>query len=111
VVVFLNGFDRKSRCRYGQLLRIASGNSTRIVLEPTFTRKPTLDVVLLRWGLSRSSRDELLTAVDVVRRARKRCVAHDVNGQGGDVRRSDDAPYGQRRAELGASFFKVISED
>jgi hypothetical protein len=28
----------------------------------------------------RSSRDELLAAVDVVGRARERCVAHDVNG-------------------------------
>jgi hypothetical protein len=28
----------------------------------------------------RSSRDELLAAVDVVRRARHGCVAHDVNG-------------------------------
>jgi hypothetical protein len=28
----------------------------------------------------RSSRDELLAAVDVVRRARECCVAHDVNG-------------------------------
>jgi hypothetical protein len=60
---------------------------------------------------SGSSRDELLAAVDVVRRARECCVAHDVNGQCGDVSRSDDAPDGQRRAELVASLVEVVAED
>src|SRR5215831_3811981 len=60
---------------------------------------------------SGSSRDELLAAVDVVRRTRECCVAHDVNGQRGDVSRSDDAPDGQRRAELVASLVEVVAED
>ena len=59
----------------------------------------------------RSSRDELLAAVDIVRRARQCCVAHDVNGQRGDVSRSDDAPDGQRRAELVAPLVEVVAED
>ena len=58
-----------------------------------------------------SSRDELLAAVDVVCRAREGCVAHDVNGQRGDVSRSDDAPDGQRGAELVASLVEVLAED
>src|SRR5215471_13738308 len=60
---------------------------------------------------ARSSRDELLAAVDIERRARQCCVAHDVNGQRGDVSRSDDAPDGQRRAELLAPLLEVVAED
>ena len=60
---------------------------------------------------SGSSRDELLAAVDVVRRARECRVAHDVNGQRGDVSRSDDAPDGQRRAELVAPLVQVVAEN
>jgi len=37
------------------------------------------------------SRHQLLASVDVVRRARERGVGHDVNGEGGDVGRSDIA--------------------
>jgi hypothetical protein len=37
-------------------------------------------LLILNLRLVRSSRDELLAAVDVVRRARECCVAHDVNG-------------------------------
>ena len=40
---------------------------------------------------------ELLAAVDVVGRTGERRVGHEVDGQGGDVRRSDDAPDRQRR--------------
>src|SRR5512133_4399834 len=50
-------------------------------------------------GLPRS-RDELLAAVDVVGRAGEGGVGHEVNGQRGDVRRSDDAPDGERGAQL-----------
>jgi len=59
----------------------------------------------------RSSRNELLAAVDVVRRARECCVAHDVNGERGDVSRPDDAPVGQCRAELSAPLVEVVAED
>src|SRR6266516_7618651 len=59
----------------------------------------------------RSSRDELLPAVDVVGRTRQCRVAHDVNGQRGDVSRPDDAPVGQRRAELVASLVEVVAEE
>src|SRR5215475_6520230 len=44
---------------------------------PSAFRGPLL---ILNLRLVRSSRDELLAAVDVVRRARECCVAHDVNG-------------------------------
>ena len=53
----------------------------------------------------------LLAAVDVVRRARECCVAHDVNGQRLDVSRSDDAPDGQRRAQLVAPLVEIVAED
>ena len=47
-----------------------------------------------------SVRDELLAAVDVVGRAGERGVRHEVDGERGDVGRSDDASDRQRRAEL-----------
>src|SRR5262249_33530448 len=68
-------------------------------------------LLILNLRLVRSSRDELLAAVDVVRRARECCVAHDVNGQGGDVSRSDDAADRQRRPELVAPLVEVFAED
>src|SRR4030088_1017258 len=39
------------------------------------------------------------------------CVAHDVNGQRLDVSRSDDAPDGQRRAQLVAPLVEIVAED
>src|SRR5207249_10626625 len=42
--------------------------------------------------------DELLAAVDVVRRAGERRVGHDVHGECRDVGRSDHAPDWQRRS-------------
>src|SRR6516165_1891879 len=68
-------------------------------------------LLILNLRLVRSSRDELLAAVDVVRRARECCVAHDVNGWGGDVSRSDDAADRQRRPELVAPLVEVFAED
>src|SRR5208282_1609947 len=56
------------------------------------------------------SRDELLPAVDVVRRAGQRRVDHDVHGERGDVGGFDHAPDGQRRAELVAALVEVVAE-
>jgi hypothetical protein len=39
------------------------------------------------------------------------CVAHDVNGQRLDVSRSDNAPDGQRRAQLVAPLVEIVAED
>ena len=44
--------------------------------------------------------DELLSAVDVVGRAREGLIDRDMNGKRGYVGRSDDAPDGKARAEL-----------
>ena len=68
-------------------------------------------LLILNLRLVRSSRDELLAAVDVVRRAREGCVAHDVNGQRRDVGWSDDAADWQRRAQLLTSLVEVVAED
>ncbi len=54
--------------------------------------------------------DELLPAVDVVGRACEGRVGHDVNGERGDVVRSDDAPDGKRGAKLIATLFEFIAE-
>ena len=56
------------------------------------------------------SEDELLTAVDVVRRAREGGVGHEVNGERGDVRRADDAPDREPRAQLVAALVKIVAE-
>ena len=58
-----------------------------------------------------SSRDELLAAVDVIGRAGDCCVTHDVDGECSDVRRPDDAPDGQRRAELITPLVEVVAKD
>ena len=55
--------------------------------------------------------DELLTAVDVVGRPREGPVAHDVDGQGGDVGWSHDAPNGQRDAELIPPLVEIVSKE
>ena len=55
--------------------------------------------------------NELLAAVDVVCRPGERGVAHDVNGECGNVRRLDDTPDGQRRPELGAPLIEIAAED
>src|SRR5271155_4916140 len=55
--------------------------------------------------------DELLPAVNVVRRASERRVAHDVYGERGDVGRFDDAPDGKRGAKVIAAVFKFIAEE
>src|SRR4051794_12772768 len=58
----------------------------------------------------RPSEDELLAAVDVVRRPRERRVRHQMNGQRGHVVRLDDAPDGQRRPEFGAPPVEIRAE-
>src|SRR5919199_3728530 len=57
-----------------------------------------------------SARDELLAAVDVVGGAGERGVDHDVHGECGNVPGTDDAPDGQRVAELLAALFKVVAQ-
>jgi hypothetical protein len=42
---------------------------------------------------------DLVAAVDVVRCSGDRCVRHEVDGERGDVGRTDHAPDRQRRAE------------
>ena len=54
--------------------------------------------------------DQLLPAVDVVGRAREGGVDHDMDGERGDVGRSDDAPDGKRGAQLIAAVFELIAE-
>src|SRR5690349_14089169 len=53
---------------------------------------------------------QLLAAVDVVRGAGQRGVLHEVDGQGGDVGRPDDATDRQRRAEILAAPVEVVAE-
>jgi hypothetical protein len=65
----------------------------------------------LQAGVGFCSRDELLAAVDVVCRARQCRVAHDVNGQRGDVSRPDDALDGERGAQFLPPLVQVIAED
>src|SRR5262245_17063431 len=67
---------------------VGAGEQRRREFKPKCLRGLLL---ILNLRLVRSSRDELLAAVDVVRRARECCVAHDVNGLGGDVNSSYDA--------------------
>jgi hypothetical protein len=54
--------------------------------------------------------DELLAAVDVVCRARDRGIDHQVNGECGDVGRSDHPADGERRAELFAPGFESVAK-
>jgi len=57
-----------------------------------------------------SSGDELLPAVDVVRRAGECRVAHDVDSERGDVGGADDAADRKRRAQLIAALLESISQ-
>jgi hypothetical protein len=67
---------------------------------------PTVEAIVAVMRLTRgrslgaASFDEPLAAVDVVRRAGHCGVGHEVNGEGGDVGWSDDAPDRQRGAQL-----------
>src|SRR5262245_14061461 len=54
---------------------------------------------------------ELLAAVDVICRAGERGVGHDVNGEGSNVRRCDDAPDWQLRAELVPAGVELVAEE
>ena len=54
--------------------------------------------------------NELLAAVDVVRRAGERGVGHDVNGERGDVGRSDDPPDRERGTQLVAPRLESVAE-
>src|SRR6266545_2022035 len=55
--------------------------------------------------------DELLTAVDVEGRAGDRRVGHEVDGQRGDVGRTDDASDRQRRTKLLAARVQLVAEE
>src|SRR5262249_8684772 len=61
-------------------------------------------------GSQQLARHELLSAVDVVRRAGEGGVGHDVYGQRSDVGRSNDAPDWKRGAELVATAFELVAE-
>jgi hypothetical protein len=52
------------------------------------------------WWFCSSLRQQLLTAVNVIRRARQCFVAHDVYGQSSNVLRADDPSDGERGAEF-----------
>lgn len=55
-------------------------------------------------------RDKLLTAVDVVCRARHRLVTHDMNGERCDVGRLDDTPDRQNSPQLFTPLFKIVAQ-
>ena len=55
-------------------------------------------------------RDELLAAVDVVGGPGERRVAHDVDGERGDVIWPDDSSDGECRAQLVTPLFEVTAE-
>ena len=71
------------------------------------------DLVPRHWVSVSSSLcgDELLAAVDVVRRARERGVDHDVNGERRDVGRPDDAADRELRPQLLAPGLELITDD
>jgi hypothetical protein len=54
--------------------------------------------------------DELLPAVNVVRRAGEGCVGHDVDGERGDVGGRDNAADWERCPELAAALLELVSE-
>ena len=57
-----------------------------------------------------SSGDELLPAVDVVRRAGECRVAHNVDSERGDVGGADDAADRERRPQLIPALLEPVSE-
>src|SRR5262245_40969305 len=61
-------------------------------------------------AMSALSGNELLPAVDVIRRTSKRRVAHDVNRQRRDVRGSNDTPDWQYRPQLVAPLVEVVTK-
>src|SRR5262249_22691820 len=58
-----------------------------------------------------SALDELLAAVDIEGRAGDRRVGHEMNGQCGNVRRTDDSPDRQRLAEVLTASAQLLAED
>src|SRR5262249_38539837 len=56
-----------------------------------------------------SAGEELLAAVHVVGRAGESRVGHEVDGERGDVARFDDAPDGERGAELVAAVVEFVA--
>jgi hypothetical protein len=68
-----------------------------------------LELPRLRSHFYRLSSDELLATVDVKGGASKCAVAHDLNRQSSDVGWSDDAPDGQRSAQLLAPRINLIA--
>jgi len=78
---------------------------------PSMNARPTLTVHARGEAVNPLAGDELLPAVDVVRRAREGGVAHDVYGKRSDVGRFDNAPDGKRGAQLIAAVFELIAQD
>src|SRR3954462_10421320 len=58
----------------------------------------------------RMASDQLLAAVDVIRRAGDRRVFHEVDGEGGDILRSDDPADRQRGGQLVAARGELVAE-
>ena len=56
-------------------------------------------------------RDELLAAVDVVGGDGEGCVGHDVQCQGGDIRRADHPADRQRLPQLFPACFELVSDE
>jgi hypothetical protein len=63
------------------------------------------------FGPNSSCLDELLTAVDVEGGAGDGGVRHEMDGEGGDVGRGDDAAYRQVGPELHESRLESVSEN
>ena len=53
--------------------------------------------------------DELLAAIDVIRRTGKRRIGHDVDGERRDVLGADDTPDGKRCRQLACDAFSSRS--
>src|SRR5215470_16885449 len=74
----------------------------------TITSYSELMSVLISWLLS--AEQQLLAAVDVVRRPRERGVDHDVYGECGNVVRLDDPADRKLRAQLLAALVELVPE-
>lgn len=70
--------------------------------------KPAEDRTRRPWRFSVG--EELLAAVDVVRGAGERAVAHDVHGESGDIGRADHPSDGKPRAQFLAPGIDLIPQ-
>lgn len=91
-------------------LRLTYEHKPKAAAHPSrfFRRRLNLGPV---WWFCSSLRQQLLTAVNVVRRARQCFVAHDVYGQSGDVLRADDPSDGERGAEFFTPCINLIAQE